>query len=236
MRFRLALRTLRRHGPGRFLEMGCGHGGLLGPLAEHGFSGVAIEPSPNASSVAMSSTAAFRDRVHIVNDLAVIEEDEPFDYLLAFEVLEHVVDDQGSLELWLRHLRPGGTAVLSVPAHMKHWTPADDAVGHVRRYEREGFRELLATSGLQIGSMWSYGFPLTSLSRHFRDLHLEQTSLSGSQSERSLGSAAVSHTCGGESKSFQGLLRSIGWIGDLLQRPFLNSDLGDGYFAVATKR
>ncbi|MEL7157397.1 MAG: methyltransferase domain-containing protein, partial [Actinomycetota bacterium] len=57
--------------------------------------------------------------------------DTRFDYVMAFEVLEHITDDRAALEEWLRRLRPGGRVLFSVPAHQRKYGDADRAVGHV---------------------------------------------------------------------------------------------------------
>ncbi len=61
--------------------------------------------------------------------------DAYFGLVMAFEVLEHVEDDEGLLSEIARVLQPGGLFVMSVPVHASKWSPLDMACGHVRRYE-----------------------------------------------------------------------------------------------------
>lgn len=67
--------------------------------------------------------------------------------VVAFDVLEHIDDDAAAArELW-RCLRPGGRLLVAVPVDMRLWSAHDEAVGHVRRYDREGIVSLLRTAG-----------------------------------------------------------------------------------------
>lgn len=73
-----------------------------------------------------------------------------FAAVLAFEVLEHVERDDDLLAEIARVLRPGGLLVMSAPIRMSHWSPLDDACGHVRRYEPEDLFDKLRANGLGI--------------------------------------------------------------------------------------
>jgi hypothetical protein len=53
-------------------------------------------------------------------------------------------------------LRPGGTAIFTVPADMKLWSSHDVAVDHFRRYDRDEFRLLLERAGFVIQRLWSW--------------------------------------------------------------------------------
>lgn len=86
-----------------------------------------------------------------------------YDYLMAYEVLEHTEDDAGTLAKWKSLLASGGKIIISVPAHKSKWGTSDVAVGHYRRYEKEEISELYRTCGITVHSIWCYGFPLTVL-------------------------------------------------------------------------
>lgn len=74
--------------------------------------------------------------------------DGAFDAVFALELLEHVEEDERLLSEIVRVLRPGGTALVSVPLHMSLWSAIDDACAHVRRYEPEELLEKIRGSGL----------------------------------------------------------------------------------------
>ena len=71
-----------------------------------------------------------------------------FDLVCAFEVLEHIEDDAAAVRQWAARLRPGGWLLLSVPAHQRRYGPADELVGHFRRYDPARLTALLARCGL----------------------------------------------------------------------------------------
>jgi SAM-dependent methyltransferase len=82
-----------------------------------------------------------------------------FDLVCAFDIIEHVDDDDGALSELSRAAKPGGAIVISLPLHAALWTAFDDFVGHKRRYDP---RELLSK-----------------LARH--DLTLERSAVFGMQ-------------------------------------------------------
>ena len=151
--------------PGRVLEVGCGSGALLHDLAERGFSGVGVESSPAARALAERLLA---DRANVRVSDTLPGEDERFDYLLSFEVLEHIEDDVGALRDWVRRLKPGGACLLSVPASKAKWSLMDVSAGHYRRYDRADVERLVLGAGLQLGHIETYGFPATWLIERVR--------------------------------------------------------------------
>src|SRR5205823_1532466 len=77
------------------------------------------------------------------------------DAIGAFDVLEHVYEDEAVLRQLYQALKPRGGLLLSVPQHPWLWSPVDDYSHHRRRYiasalaeevERAGFRILRQTS------------------------------------------------------------------------------------------
>jgi ubiquinone/menaquinone biosynthesis C-methylase UbiE len=73
-----------------------------------------------------------------------------FEAVLCLDVLEHMQDDAAAVGELARVLRPGGLLLASVPAHPRLYSTHDRALGHVRRYTRKGFLDLLAGSGLAV--------------------------------------------------------------------------------------
>ena len=67
---------------------------------------------------------AVRERVELrIGDFSRMDLDGAFDCVVACEVLEHVPDDDAFAARLAGCLRPGGQLLLSVPAHMRFWSP-----------------------------------------------------------------------------------------------------------------
>ena len=64
------------------------------------------------------------------------------DYVTALDVLEHTPDDRAVVAGFARLLKPGGVALVTVPASMALWSDWDVALHHYRRYSRPQLRAL----------------------------------------------------------------------------------------------
>ena len=83
--------------------------------------------------------------------------DQRFGLVAAFDVIEHVADDDRAFTELMRVLAPGGRLVFSVPLHPARWTVFDDYVGHARRYEPDALTDLLAGHGLVVEQSAVFG-------------------------------------------------------------------------------
>lgn len=72
------------------------------------------------------------------------------DVVTALDVLEHVPDDAGAVRDFHRVLRPGGLAVITVPASMALWSDWDVVLHHHRRYDRQSLRALFPRESWEI--------------------------------------------------------------------------------------
>jgi SAM-dependent methyltransferase len=84
---------------------------------------------------------------------------ESFRAVGAFDLIEHVVATGELLAEVARVLAPGGLVLATVPAYQWLWSPHDERVGHVRRYERDDVSSLISAAGLRMA--WCehfYGF------------------------------------------------------------------------------
>jgi len=69
--------------------------------------------------------------------------DNSVDVLTALDVIEHVEDDRGAVREFLRVLRPGGIAVITIPALMALWSDWDVTLRHFRRYSKESLLQVI---------------------------------------------------------------------------------------------
>ena len=83
--------------------------------------------------------------------------DGVFDLVCAFDIVEHVDDDDRALSELSRVAAPGAALLLSVPLHPAHWSAFDDLVGHRRRYQPERLLEALAQHGFSVNQSAVYG-------------------------------------------------------------------------------
>ena len=72
------------------------------------------------------------------------------DTVLCVNVLEHVEDDEASLQHFFSLLPSGGRVVLIVPALSRLYGTIDQAIGHYRRYEHTDIVHKLQRAGFQV--------------------------------------------------------------------------------------
>jgi 2-polyprenyl-3-methyl-5-hydroxy-6-metoxy-1,4-benzoquinol methylase len=97
--------------PGRLLEVGSGHGEFAAAAMRAGWRVTAIEPSP-ALAAALRSRAGLRV---IEASLEDVNPEEPFDAVVAWEVVEHSPAPASFLRTLAQHVRPGGALGISTP-------------------------------------------------------------------------------------------------------------------------
>jgi SAM-dependent methyltransferase len=66
------------------------------------------------------------------------------------DVIEHVTEPAELLRASGELLARDGVCVVTVPAHPRLWSPADDVLGHQRRYTRRSLRAELEAAGLRV--------------------------------------------------------------------------------------
>ena len=144
-RRRIVLDQLARYADsGPVLDLGCGTGGVLAHLGAFGRA-YGIDPSAEAAGFC-------RERglpVALGSGMDLPFADEAFGAVLALDVIEHVEDDVAILREARRVLRPGGVAILTVPALPWLWSSHDDVNHHYRRYMRATLERSVRAGGLE---------------------------------------------------------------------------------------
>jgi glycosyltransferase involved in cell wall biosynthesis len=155
LRWQLVRERLAEIAPQTVLEMGTGQGGVGTRLAAAG-AYVGVEPDATSRETAAGRLPA---SARLLADVDELRDDELFDLVCAFEVLEHIPHDRSALRRWVRHVRPGGHVVVSVPGEPDRWGPADELAGHMRRYADADLEDLFVSAGLDVVAVEHYGFP-----------------------------------------------------------------------------
>jgi len=135
-------------------------------------------PIPGTSFVDISRPALSRLNAHgglamLGNISALPFPDCAFDLVCAFDIVEHVEDDQQVFRELGRIARDDATVIFSVPLHPARWSAFDTLVGHVRRYDPDHLLAVLgehsfvleqsAVFGMQPRSRWLLDFAVWSL-------------------------------------------------------------------------
>ena len=76
-----------------------------------------------------------------------------FDAVVALDVLEHLDDDLGAAREIRRVLKPGGAAVIFVPALDILWGHNDVISHHRRRYTKQGLQNVLTAAGFRLSHL-----------------------------------------------------------------------------------
>jgi SAM-dependent methyltransferase len=83
--------------------------------------------------------------------------DRAFELVCAFDIVEHVDDEDAILSELSRVAAANAPLLLSVPLHPGRWTAFDDFVGHRRRYEPQRLLAKLAEHGFSVEQSAVYG-------------------------------------------------------------------------------
>jgi SAM-dependent methyltransferase len=142
--FDLLDRALQGRTDLRVLEIGCGAGGMLGPLQRYGtVHGLDVD----RECVAFCRQRGF-ERVLCGSGYELPFQDASFDLVALFDTMEHIPDEARALAEVRRVLRPGGIVFVSVPAYQWLWSQNDRIAHHHRRYTRSRLRRALVAAGL----------------------------------------------------------------------------------------
>ncbi|MEK7614413.1 MAG: sugar nucleotide-binding protein [Patescibacteria group bacterium] len=117
----------------KVLDFGCGSGIFVDELAKQGYQAYGLDISEEAVKFGM---------LQGVKNLGAIDAhkinfpDNTFDAVFTLDVLEHLEDEKWALDEIRRVLKPGGVAIIMVPAYMFLWGVQDEVAHHYRRYTK----------------------------------------------------------------------------------------------------
>ncbi len=134
------------HHSHRLLDVGCGTGYNLKLLQRFGevsgvdFSEEALDYCRQRGLTSVQQSDAVK----------LPYEDDQFDVLTAFDVIEHIEDDVAALVEWKRVVEPGGLLLIYTPALPWLYGEHDRIVHHQRRYRGGELREKIGRAGLDL--------------------------------------------------------------------------------------
>lgn len=150
-RNKLILWALHRYYPElkSFLEIGCGTGFVISEISKQ-FPEVKLYGSEYLEEGLVHA----RQRVSNVELTQMDARHIPFkselDAIGAFDVLEHIEEDEAVLQQIYKALTPGGVVFITVPQHRWLWSAVDEYACHVRRYSANELRKKVCHTGFEI--------------------------------------------------------------------------------------
>jgi SAM-dependent methyltransferase len=132
----------------RICDVGCGTGANLELL---GRFGTAVGVEPEGPGLERCRARGLGDDAVVAGDACALPfDDESFDLVTSFDVLEHIEDDSLALRELARVLRPNGYLLVTVPAYRFLWSIHDESLGHRRRYMASELHSKLNTAGFAV--------------------------------------------------------------------------------------
>jgi len=172
-RYLLLERTLKSVPSGNFCDLGCGRGLLIRRLQGHHESyGTDFDPG----AVEYCRSQGLRAQTIDLNEASELPfPNVSFDVILISEVLEHLLAPRNAIRVAKKHLKSGGTLVVTVPnavplfARLKlffgqtvNWlhypSPETDTTGHIRFYTVESMSRLLREEGFVVETVSGVSF------------------------------------------------------------------------------
>ena len=141
-----------------FLEIGCGTGYVL--------KGLSANPLYNLMGAEIFveglkfASRRLPDVEFVQLDATNITFANEFDAIGAFDVLEHIEEDEQVMENVYKALKPRGFFFITVPQYEWMWSLEDDLACHKRRYTKKELVSKLTKAGFEIKMVNSFVFML----------------------------------------------------------------------------
>lgn len=132
------------------LEIGCGSGFVLNGL-RNAFPGARLTGSElNANGLRYTRKRVAGDVFLYQMDARHLPFRSEFDIVGAFDVIEHIEQDEEVIAQMGQAVIPGGYVILTVPQHPFLWSEFDVYSCHKRRYARNELSEKVLAAGMEI--------------------------------------------------------------------------------------
>jgi SAM-dependent methyltransferase len=133
-----------------FLEIGCGNGAVLRAMAASRSWQRLVGSELHPSGLAFARQRLDRQAEFVQMDARNIPATGVFDLTGAFDVIEHIADDEAVLRGLRGATREGGGTIIAVPQHRWLWSRTDEVAYHQRRYGRGELETRLRRNGFEI--------------------------------------------------------------------------------------
>ena len=138
-----------------FFEVGCGTGFVLTGIREN-FPRIRLVGSEIFADGLVFAKARLTGVELYQMDARSIPFECEFDVVGAFDVLEHLVEDELALTQMFNAVRPGGGLLVTVPQHPFLWSASDQYAMHQRRYNRAELHRKIESVGFQVERITSF--------------------------------------------------------------------------------
>ena len=127
---------------GKIVDFGAGYGT---------FSEMLISLKKDVTAVEVDEEAIkILDKKGIKNTENLYSQTELFENIISLNVLEHIEDDQETLDSLFKSMKISGKLILYLPASMLAWSYIDEWVNHKRRYTKNNLSEKVQKAGFNI--------------------------------------------------------------------------------------
>lgn len=140
----------------RFLEVGCGNGAVLQAVAASRSWERLVGSELHPAGLACARQRVTRGVEFVQMDARQVPAAGLFDLIGAFDVIEHIADDEGVLRSLRAATRVDGGLIVAVPQHPWLWSHTDDISYHERRYRRGELEGKFRRNGFEVLFSSSY--------------------------------------------------------------------------------
>jgi SAM-dependent methyltransferase len=152
----------------RYLEIGCGNGAVLRAVAQSRQWERLVGSDLHPTGLKHARARLSRQVELVQLDARAIPATNAFDLIGAYDIVEHVLEDEAVLRSLRGATTLGGGAIVAVPQHPSLWSRADEIGHHQRRYRIGELEAKLRRNGFDIlfsSSFTTVLLPVMALSR-----------------------------------------------------------------------
>lgn len=162
-----------------FLEIGCGTGFVLDGIKK-AFPHLLLCGADIYSEGLAYARKRLRGNQLFQMDARKIPFENEFDLMGAFDILEHIQEDELVLTQMHKALHHRGGIIISVPQHRFLWSNTDERDCHVRRYTMKELTSKVETAGFEVIDVISFTsllLPLMLLDRFKKRVLIKEDSI-----------------------------------------------------------